>query len=289
MTQDVQATLEAIQLLKLLPETERTAHYDEVVAPLIEQVAASVIPQDPESVARWFQIQSATFNWAVEGISEVTHNLHTSVPGVVGQALPLLQPEQRIRVTQLLNELDGRENLPPAAIERAESRAADSARAAAADTVTRPPSETRIFAEFIGADTFQSSRGFPIFRGALRLFTPDGAEAATFRSNNGGGAPNFRMRNGPLPPGVYRVSNHRPNRTTQGMVHQSVGYSFDLDPTDGTQVFGRSLFRIHPDANPLGTNGCIGVREDAAQLRDCEQRIARLLRDTGAFKIAVRF
>lgn len=288
MAQDVQATLEAIQLLKLLPEAERTAHYDEVVAPLVEQAAASVTPQDPESVARWFQIQSATLNWAVEGVSEVTDNLHKSVPGVVEQALTLLQPEHRIRVTQLLNELDGRENLPPAAVERAESLVADSARDMA-DTVTRPPSETRIFAEFVGADTFTSSRGFPVFRGTLKLFTPEGAEAATFDCNNGGGARNFRMRNGPLPSGVYRVSNHRPNRTTQGMVHQGVGYSFDLDPTDGTQVFGRSLFRIHPDANPLGTNGCIGVREDAAQLRDCEQRIARLLRDTGPFKITVRY
>ena len=288
MAQDVQETLEAIQLLKLLPEADRTEHYDAVVAPLIEQAAASVNPQDPESVARWLQIQSATFNWAVEGISEVTHELSKSAPGVLEQALPLLQPEQRIRVTQLLNELDGRENLPPAVAQRADALSAAAVREAA-DTITRPPSETRIFAEFVGADTFQSSRGFPVFRGTLKLFTPEGAGAATFRCNNGGGAPNFRMRNGPLPPGVYRVSNHRPNRTTQGMVHQGVGYSFDLDPTDGTQIFGRSLFRIHPDANPLGTNGCIGVREDAAQLRDCEQRIARLLRDTGPFKIVVRF
>jgi hypothetical protein len=288
LAQYTQQTLEAIQLLKLLPESERTEHYDAVVAPLVEQAAASVRPEDPASVAQWLQIQSSTLNWAVEGISEVTHELSRSAPETLERALSMLQPEQRIRVTQLLNELDGRENLPPAVVARSDSFAAAFAKAAA-DAPAGPPSETRVFAEFLGADTFQSSRGFPAFRGTLKLFTPGGGVAATFGCNNGGGAPNFRMRNGPLPPGVYRVSNHRPNRTTQGMVHRGVGYSFDLDPTDGTQVFGRSLFRIHPDANPLGTNGCIGVREDAAQLKDCEQRIVRLLRDEGPFKVLVRF
>lgn len=285
---EIESALEAIQLLKLLPEDERTGHYDDVVAPLIRRAAAALRPQEPASVAQWLQIQSSTLNWAVEGISEVTYELSRNQPEALEQALSMLPPEQRIRVRQLLKELSGQESLPPASAARHAGAAADFLKLATALTAA-PPSETRIFAEFVGGGTFQSSRGFPVYRGTLSLLTPEGHAAATFSCNNGGGAPNFRMRNGPLPPGVYRVSNHRPNRTTRGMVHQSVGYSFDLDPTDGTQVFGRSLFRIHPDGNPLGTNGCIGVREDAAALRDCEARIAALLRDDGPFKILIRY
>lgn len=73
------------------------------------------------------------------------------------------------------------------------------------------------------------------------------------------------------------------------MILNGVGYSFHLLPTDGTQVFGRSLFRIHPDGNPLGTNGCLGVRENAARLHACESQIAGLLQRVGIFKISVRY
>src|SRR5919205_245367 len=116
-----------------------------------------------------------------------------------------------------------------------------------------------------------------VFNGSFRIFALDGNELGSYVVNTGGGASNYRTTNGPVPPGTYRVSNHRPGRTTLGMVLEGVGYSFDVDPTDGTQLFGRSLFRIHPDGNPLGTNGCLGVRESADRLRECENHIANLL------------
>lgn len=289
MAQDIQTAIREIQLLEFLPEAERTEYYDSVVAPLIEEFAASVQPSDLQSVSQWLQIQSSALDWAVEGVSEVTYELHQRAPQMVESALSLLPPEQHVRVQWLLNEFHGQENLPREIVERDEASSENFLRLAEDTLRDAPSAETGIFGRFVGTDTFNSSRGFPVVRGTFTLLTPDGGEAGVYASNSGGGARNYRMRNGPLPPGLYRVSHHRPNRSTAGMVHAGVGYSFDLDPADGTQVFGRSLFRIHPDVNPLGTNGCIGVREDAARLRECENNIVSLLRRVGAFNILIRY
>lgn len=289
MAQDIQTVMREIQLLEFLPETERTDHYDTVVAPLVAEFATSIQRSDPKSVSKWLQIQSSTLDWAVEGISDVTYELSRQAPQVVETALSYLLPSQQVRVQWLLNEFRGQENLPREIVERDEASRENFLTFADETLRDAPASETGIFGRFVGTDTFTSSRGFPAVRGNLTLLTPDGDEAGVYPSNNGGGARNYRMRNGPLPPGVYRVSHHRPNRSTQGMVHAGVGYSFDLDPADGTQVFGRSLFRIHPDANPLGTNGCIGVRENAARLREFENNVVSMIRRLGAFKILVRY
>lgn len=71
------------------------------------------------------------------------------------------------------------------------------------------------------------------------------------------------------------------------MVFNGVGFSFDLDPIDGTQVYGRSLFRIHPDGGSPETNGCLGIREDPEELREAETSVANLLRGSGPFKLVV--
>jgi hypothetical protein len=138
-----------------------------------------------------------------------------------------------------------------------------------------------VLGQFVGASSFASSRGFPVEHGTFTLSTPDDSINDSYTVNTGGGARTFRTTNGPVPPGIYRVSNHRANRTDSGMFLNGVGYSFDHTPTDGTQVYGRSLFRIHPNGNLQGTNGCLGVLEDSAKLRSCEQQIVSLLNQYG--------
>ena len=72
------------------------------------------------------------------------------------------------------------------------------------------------------------------------------------------------------------------------MVLDGVGYSFDVDPTDGTPVYGRSLFRIHPDRGSPQTNGCLGIRERASVLREAESLIVEMMRrHGGSFKLSV--
>jgi hypothetical protein len=86
---------------------------------------------------------------------------------------------------------------------------------------------------------------------------------------------------------IADLSNHRPNRTGTGMVLEGVGFSFDLDPVDGTQVYRRSLFRIHPDGGSPGTNGYLGILEEREKLREAETIFVNLLRNSGPFKLVV--
>jgi len=225
---------------------------------------------------------------AVEGITEVTYEINRLYPQRIQEGISLLPAAQQTRLQLLLRELQGDETLPNEMIAREALLILDRVARVTRDVRSTPRSASNVLGEFVGSDTLRSSRGFPIIHGAFTLFNPDGTEIDNFDANTGGGSASYRTTNGPVPPGVYRVSNHRPNRTTEGMVLNGVGYSFDVDPTDGTQVSGRSLFRIHPDGRNIGTNGCLGVRENAARLRACEDTIEGMSR-AGAFKIVARY
>jgi len=68
---------------------------------------------------------------------------------------------------------------------------------------------------------------------------------------------------GTLPEGLYvgrhlRVRKNKPEMSCSN----ETPFSLDLDPTFQTT---RTLLRIHPDANPIGTLGCIGVKCGHAQ------------------------
>jgi hypothetical protein len=138
---------------------------------------------------------------------------------------------------------------------------------------------------FTGERVFRSARGDPVVRGTMVINDHTGRELGSYVVNSGGGAPTFRKTNGPVPPGEYRVSSFR-ERTKIGMVLNGVGYSFNIDPLRDTDVFGRSLFRIHPDGGSEQTNGCLGVREGAASLRTCRDQLRDIL-NRGHVEVAV--
>ncbi|MEQ8715662.1 MAG: RHS repeat-associated core domain-containing protein, partial [Cyclobacteriaceae bacterium] len=71
----------------------------------------------------------------------------------------------------------------------------------------------------------------------------------TFSARSGSRTPT------PLPNGVYTVSNYR-EREEEGFSNHGIGFSIDVGP-DG--YYGRTLLRIHPDGDPPGTLGCIGL------------------------------
>lgn len=289
MAQDIQRTIEAIQTLRFLPESERTEYYDSVVAPLIERITAITQTElNPESLKEWLYIQSSTLDFAVEGITEFTYELSQRFPRELQKAISLLPITQQTRIERLFRELQGQESIPDEIAEREEAFTSERINRLTEGFRDTPRLTTGIFGEFVGTSTIESSRGFPIIHGTFTVFARDGGEIGSYTVNSGGGSRSYRTTNGPLPLGIFRVSNHRQNRTTAGMVLHGIGYSFDVDPTDGTQVFGRSLFRIHPDGGNQGTNGCLGVRETAERLRECETQIADLLQN-GPFKILVRY
>lgn len=134
--------------------------------------------------------------------------------------------------------------------------------------------------------------GHPIFEGTMDLLRADRTVIESFDISTGGGAASHKTQNGPLPPGRYLATNFRIRNDVGGMIRDGIGYSVDLDPCDGTPVYGRDLFRIHPDGAPFGTRGCVGVQGNGAT-----QRAARdLLRDivaaaggTAALKLCIRY
>jgi len=65
---------------------------------------------------------------------------------------------------------------------------------------------------------------------------------------------------GALPEGLY-IGRYLRERTETGFVCPSIGFTLDLEPTFET---GRTDLRIHPDQDPPGTAGCIGVSCEAS-------------------------
>lgn len=59
------------------------------------------------------------------------------------------------------------------------------------------------------------------------------------------------VAHGPIPPGEYNIGPAHASPNTGPM-------TMDLDPLPGTNVFGRSLFRIHGDnKNHDASHGCV--------------------------------
>jgi hypothetical protein len=112
--------------------------------------------------------------------------------------------------------------------------------------------------------------------GVLSLIADDGTVLSSIEANTGGFVTDFRKRNGPIPPGEYRITNYRSPRNDEGtaMRYFDVSFSFSLDPIN-TNVFGRDGLDIHPDGPPPGTHGCIGL---VAQTRQQLEGFRDLLR-----------
>ncbi len=90
------------------------------------------------------------------------------------------------------------------------------------------------------------------------LLDPNGHFAGTGYSGKAGdwrNNPNAVAQSGlgPIPPGSYSI----------GVAHTSPNtgpITMDLDPLAGTNVFGRSLFRIHGDSkNHDASHGCLVI------------------------------
>lgn len=97
--------------------------------------------------------------------------------------------------------------------------------------------------------------GFRISTGAI---TNNGLKIGTGYSGHGDGRGNPKLvavqNVGPIPPGKYKIG---PAYDDEGGLGPLVMH---LDPLPGTNVFGRSLFRIHGDsisAPGTASHGCV--------------------------------
>ncbi|TFZ54828.1 hypothetical protein E4V01_24490 [Methylorubrum sp. Q1] len=223
-------------------------------------------------VADWLRLFARLSSLSVEAPAELTARLWDDHRALVEEALAGLDANSRRAVEEFLASLDD-------------------ADLALSDFAFEPPADvlagdTPVLATFTIEDSFDGSRR-KVWTGRLTVSNRQGQVVGDYAATTGGFVADYRKRNGPTPPGTYKVSNHRPNRHgAPGMERDGIAYSFDLVETDGTPVFGRSALRIHPDEAPAGTHGCVGIAEGAASLRDCETKLAAALAG-GAFRLRV--
>lgn len=90
--------------------------------------------------------------------------------------------------------------------------------------------------------------------------------------------------------GEYTIDHHRNRRKgggdyNKGMNREGVGFSFDLNPMFDTQ---RSLLRVHPDGNKRGTQGCIGLEGDKADLLEFESNVKKILKEHDAISTQIQ-
>lgn len=288
MDPDAQSASDALDVFEHAEAREKSDVFDDRVEPALSEFGARVRQEgagDARLLAEWLAIQARIATLAVGVATDVTFDLFRANPERLRDVARSLPDAEQATLARLFAEFDGEEDVPAESLR--EEEAFRSRTAEAQDFAADRPA-ARVLGAFTGSGTFRSARGFDAVKGLLTISSPGGDVLGRYEVTSGGGARTFRMTNGPTPPGIYRVSNHRPGRTTVGMVRDGVGFSFDLDPVDDTPVYRRSLFRIHPDGSSPGTNGCLGIVGDAATQRDCESTIAGLL-SGGPFRVTVAY
>jgi hypothetical protein len=228
------------------------------------------------AVGDWLRLFADLSGLALEGLPEVTVRLRDKDPAVFREAVSSLDLDRRKIVEDFLASLDD-PDLDITAFQSPPS-------GAAVESAGLGP----VLATFAVSDSLDVNRR-RVWAGRLTVFDRQLHQLGDYAARTGGFVADYRQQYGPTPPGTYRVDNHRPNRFgTPGMERYGVAYSFDLTEADGTNVFGRSALRIHPDQDPPGTHGCIGVAESRDRLRECEAKLVAAL-DGGPFRLRVTY
>ncbi len=242
-------------------------HVLPALLPILERARST---PSREALGNWFEAFAPVVGVADEELATGTEDLLRDYPDEASNALETLPSGARARLALLLEGWPGGVAAPAVDVEAFASRFAGQLKTDFAALDNRP-----VLAAFTGESTFTSSRGHPVVRGTMTVKDRAGRVRGTYRVNSGGGASTYRKTNGPIPPGTYLVTNFL-DRNKLGMVKHGIGYSLNLNPTGGTPVFGRSLFRIHPDGASPGTNGCLGIDEGETALAESRALLKEL-------------
>ncbi len=84
------------------------------------------------------------------------------------------------------------------------------------------------------------------------------------------------------PSGEYMVDTPR-LRNESGFTRGGIGFSFNISPDPP----GRSYIRIHPDGNPPGTQGCLGLVVDGATLQKFYDDLSDYIKQHGQMRLKV--
>jgi hypothetical protein len=242
--------------------------YARSLAGPVSELARSA-QQNPtqENIRDWLTVFARLSALSIEGPAETTVALLNEDRGQFEAAERTLAPEDQNVVAAFVDSLDAKDLT-------LNDLAAESA--ALAEPQIEPPPSAPLpptLGQFVISQSFDGSR-VRLYQGTFSVTDRNGASLGTFQARTGGFVADFKTHNGPTPPGLYKIATTLPG--IAGMTLNGVTFCFLLAPVGRTNVFGRSGLCIHPDGPPPGTHGCIGINEDADNLRRCSQALSSL-------------
>lgn len=253
--------------------------YEGGVAERVSRLGSALVAGEPtpEAVADWLRLYSRLSAFALEGPANVTLRLLEERRALFVEAEGRLSADEASAIKEFVSELE--EPGPTDELDLPDLDLPDLDRGSA-NFAERPP----ILARFVIPTAYDGTRR--VWKGRLHISDRTGNEVLSIDARTGGFVPSYKSKNRPTPPGTYRVSHFRPDRSgTPGMKLHGVSFSFDL--SDPPNAPGRSALRIHPDEAPDGTHGCVGVFADTgAELRHFANTLNGIL-EGGSFRLSV--
>jgi hypothetical protein len=255
--------------------------YATSLAGSVSELAQSV-QQNPtqENIRDWLTVYARLSALSIEGPGDVTLALLQQDRERFEAAEKTLEIQDQKAIDGFVASLDAKDLTLDDLV--AESAAiAEQSQIEAVPAGPLPPTLGR----FAISQSFDGSR-VRLYQGTFSIADRNGASLGTFQARTGGFIADFKTRNGPTPPGLYKIATTLPS--IAGMTLDGVTFCFLLAPVGRTDVFGRSGLCIHPDGPPPGTHGCIGINEDAADLKKCSQALSALMRN-GPVGVSVEY
>lgn len=246
----------------------------------VSELAQSV-QQNPtqENIRDWLMVYARLSALSVEGPTDATVGFLERDRERFEAAERSLATQDQEAIAAFVASLDAKDlTLEDLVAESAAS--AEEPREAAPDAPLPPT-----LARFTISQSFDGTR-VRLYQGTFSVTDRNGGSVGTFQARTGGFIADVKTRNGPTPPGLYKIATTLPS--IAGMTLDGVSFCFLLAPVGRTDVFGRSGLCIHPDGPPPGTHGCIGINEDAADLKKCSAALSGLMLD-GPVGISVEY
>jgi hypothetical protein len=237
---------------------------------------------DPDHLGAWLQLRSRTSGLALEAVDDVLRDVLKQDPEAVNKALKTLDLGERARALLAIGEAESL-NIEPEALQDARIAADETVRVEGLEAANPRP-----LLAFRGSGSLPVAQGRKTIVGTLTVSGSDGKQT-TYKAHTGGwGGASYHERGGPLPPGMYTiVAKGKPTGPfVKGMSSpdQAASFYFLLKKPDADTIVHlasgaiRDGLCIHPDGNPPGTLGCIGLAETGAIDNDCRDRIEELRR-----------
>ena len=247
---------------------------------------------DADHLGAWLELRARTSGLELEGVDDAFLGILATHPDAVSEALDRLGFAERARALLAIREIEGLE-MEPGVLRDARIAQDDAHRSAGLEAAGSAPA-----LEFLGDGSLGVAQGRKTVTGVLTVTAADGSKSQ-FKAHTGGwGGRTFHERGGPLPPGTYKVNSR--GTPTGHLVHGmtspdgAASFYFHLEPDANTIVRlptggTRDGLCIHPDGDPAGTLGCIGLAESGANDNKCRDLIAALMHAASPVRLAARY